>query len=84
MTKMTKAQAVAKAQGMADYEERVMVVGRYADDELFIRAAEDLDVDMVGDDWMDRYGLTYCNVVAPAGYPTSGKSATDILREVVR
>lgn len=79
----TKKQAVAKAQGMADYENRVMVVGRYATDELFIRAAEDFDVEMIGSDWMDRYGLTYLAVVVPMG-TFNGYSAQQVLSEVVR
>lgn len=73
-----KRQATEKAQGMADYEQAVMVVIRQ-DGTYFIRAARDLDIEMIGDDWMTRYGFEYCGVFAPAG-TFNGYSASEILR----
>lgn len=82
MAHTTKREMVEKAQGMADYEQRVMVVFRYSTGELHIRAAEDLDVEILSDDWAAKYDMTWLAVVAPAG-TFSGYSATDILRAVV-
>lgn len=83
MTKATKRTMVEKAQGMADYEERVMVVFQYDDGDLHIRAAEDLDVEVAGDAWMTRYGMRWVSVVAPTG-SFNGYSAQQILEAVIR
>jgi excisionase family DNA binding protein len=80
---MTKRQAISKAQGMADYEDAVMVVIRQ-DGAYSIRAARDLDVQMTGPDWMARYGWTFAAVLPPTG-SFSGMSASEILaRQVAR
>lgn len=67
----TKRQAIIKAQGMADHEERVMLVLQQ-DGEWYIRPAAEFELAWALD--LEQR----VNVVAPTG-TWSGYSATDIL-----